>query len=636
MDHQEKNIVIEDKIINNSNIFIIAEIGVNHNGDIKKAYKLIDNAKEIGADCVKFQYRCMKEVYATKALKLTSADLGTQYTLNLLNKFNLSLTDISNIKKYCMKKDIMFLCTPWDKKSADHLSNLNVSAYKVASADLTNHDLLEHLCKKSKPLIISTGMSTESEIKETVKLLKKYKKVKYCLLHCNSTYPAPFRDLNLSYIKKLLRYCKYVGYSGHERGIAVTLASIGFGARIIERHITLDKNMEGPDHAASLEKEEFRDLIIGIRQIEKAIGSTTDRKLSQGELINRENLSKSIYLKKDIKKGRVFNKTYFEYKSPGQGLQPNNIKRVLGKKAIIDIKKGEPLFESHFTRLTRPLKKYDFTHQWGIPVRYHDINSLLDISKPDFVEFHMSYKDMREKPSKFLHKKYDCKFIVHAPELFENDHLLDLCTDNENYRNKSIKYMKKLIDLTIKINKYFPSTSRPSIITNCGGFSRDEFMPISDRKNYYNNLISSLDEISNPKVEILPQTMAPFPWHFGGQRFQNLFMDLREIIEFCKLMKIRMCNDLSHSYLACNTFGWNYYDYIKRLAPYTGHYHISDGSDQSGEGLQIGEGTINFNKLCRIIKSQKNKITFIPEIWQGHTNNGSGFWKSLKALNGKI
>ena len=636
MDHKEKALTIDNKKITDDTVFVIAEIGVNHNGDMKKAFKLIDIAKEIGADCAKFQYRCMNETYSKNALKMTSADLGTQYTLNLLNKFNLTFNEIKRLRNYCIKKDIIFLCTPWDKKSANQLSTINVSAFKVSSADLTNHDLIEHLCKKSKTLILSTGMSTQKDIDDAVKLINKYKKVNYSLLHCNSTYPAPLQDINLKYMNKLKKYGRIVGYSGHERGVAITLASIGFGARIIERHLTLDKNMEGPDHAASLEKDEFRQLIKSIREIESALGSSSDRTLSQGELINRENLSKSIYLKTNIKKGTIFNKKHFEYKSPGQGLQPNHIYKVIGKKASIDIAKGEPLFASHFTKQIKSPKKYNFKNDWGIPVRYHDINSLLKVSQPDFVEFHMSYKDLYEDPDKFLNKEYKCKFLVHAPELFENDHLLDLCTDDKKYRDKSIKYMKKLIKLTINLNKYFPTTSKPAIITNCGGFSRDEFISVSKRNRYYDNLIKSLKELSNSNIEILPQTMAPYPWHFGGQRYQNLFMDILEIKKFCKLTKIRICNDLSHAYLACNTFGWDYYNYVKNLTPYTAHYHISDGSDLAGEGLEIGKGTINFTKLCKIIKSHKNKVSFIPEIWQGHTNNGAGFWKSLKVLNGKI
>jgi len=637
MDNKEKSLKIGNKTITNSEIFVIAEIGVNHNGDIKKAYKLIDIAKEIGADCVKFQFRCMKETYSKNALSLTSADLGTQYTLGLLNKFNLSFSEIKNICNYCNKKDILFLCTPWDKKSADLLSKINIPAYKVASADLTNHDLLEHLCKKGKNLIISTGMSTQKDIDGTIKLLNKYHtKIDYCLLHCNSTYPAPFKGLNLSYMANLAKYNKLIGYSGHERGIAVTLASIGFGARIIERHITLDRSMEGPDHVASLEKDEFKDLIIGIRQIQDALGKNEERRLSQGELINRENLSKSIFLKKDIKKGEVLKKNHFEFKSPGQGLQPNQIYRVIGKKAVKNIIKGRPLFKSDYTKSVKPIKKYIFKHNWGIPVRYHDINNLLEISQPNFVEFHMSFNDLSENPDDFLKEKYSCQFLVHAPELFDNDHLLDLCSTNKNYRKKSIQHMRNLIALTVKLNSYFPGTVKPKIITNCGGFSRDDFINVKRRDGHYNNLIDSLKMLDTSCVEILPQTMAPYPWHFGGQRYQNLFMELNEILKFCKKTKMRICNDISHSYLACNTFKWDFYEYLKSLIKLSVHYHISDGYDQSEEGLQIGEGTIDFKKICKIIKLHNKKITFIPEIWQGHTNNGEGFWKSLNLLNGKL
>ena len=179
MDYKEKALIIGNKKIKDDAIFVIAEIGVNHNGDIKKAIKLIDIAKEIGADCAKFQYRCMNETYSKNALKMTSADLGTQYTLNLLNKFNLTFSEIKRLRNYCIKKDIMFLCTPWDKKSADQLSTIDVPAYKISSADLTNHDLIEHLCKKSKPLILSTGMSTQKDIDDAIKLLNKYKKIDY-------------------------------------------------------------------------------------------------------------------------------------------------------------------------------------------------------------------------------------------------------------------------------------------------------------------------------------------------------------------------------------------------------------------------------------------------------------------------
>ena len=196
--------------------------------------------------------------------------------------------------------------------------------------------------------------------------------------------------------------------------------------------------------------------------------------------------------------------------------------------------------------------------------------------------------------------------------------------------------MQKLIEHTTNLKEYFPNSSKPKIIVNCGGFSRDRFIDKNIKKKYYDNLIRSLKIINSSEIEIIPQTMAPYPWHFGGQRYQNLFMDRNEIKKFCKKMKMRICNDVSHSYLACNTFNWDFYSYIEDLRDVTTHYHISDGIETSGEGLQIGCGTIDFEKLCRIIKNHKETITFIPEVWQGHTNNGEGFWKSLNFLDKKL
>ena len=156
------------------------------------------------------------------------------------------------------------------------------------------------------------------------------------------------------------------------------------------------------------------------------------------------------------------------------------------------------------------------------------------------------------------------------------------------------------------------------------------------KNSYYENLIKSINELDLEGVEILPQTMAPYPWHFGGQRYQNLFMDIKEIVDFNKKSGIRVCHDISHSFLACNKFKWDHAAYTKILAPLTAHYHISDGHGVDGEGLQIGQGDIDFEKLLPIINKYSQNASFIPEVWQGHTNNGEGFWISLKKLEGRL
>jgi N-acetylneuraminate synthase len=394
--------------------------------------------------------------------------------------------------------------------------------------------------------------------------------------------------------------------------------------------------MEGPDHSASLEYDDFKKLVEGIREVELSLGTKKDRVVTQGELINRENLSKSIYAKSDIQRGETFTKNMFEIKSPGSGLNPQYLNKIIGYKAIRDIKKGKALFKSDLGGLVRVKKTYSFNRTWALPVRFHDINSLMENTKPDSVEFHMSFKDITEDLSQFLTQKYSCEYIVHAPELFENDHLLDLCTPNEDYRKKSIANLQRVIDKTKTMQKYFPKTKIPQIVVHCGGFTKDEVLALESRQDYYKNLIDSINQLNLNGVELLPENMAPFPWLFGGQRYQNIFIDPDEIIEFCKQTKLKICQDISHSHLACNKFKWDHLEYTKKLAPYTAHYHISDGTGVDGEGIQIGDGDVDFESIYSIINELSPTASFIPEVWQGHKNNGEGFWVSLERMEGKI
>ena len=255
---------INNFCIGSRETFIISEIGNNHNGSFEKAIQMIDDSIEIGVDCVKFQMRHIDEVYRSRSLKKDGEDLGTEYVIDLLKRFELSLEEHRKISEYCSQKEILYMCTAWDAKSVDVLETFGISAYKVASADLTNMPLLDKLSLTEKPLILSTGMSKENEIQKTVSFLNS-KNVSFALLHCNSTYPAPLHDINLNWMSKLKEIHPITGYSGHERGINVSLGAVALGANIIERHYTLDRKMEGPDHAASLLKNEFTALVKGIR-----------------------------------------------------------------------------------------------------------------------------------------------------------------------------------------------------------------------------------------------------------------------------------------------------------------------------------------------------------------------------------
>ena len=222
-----------------------------------------------------------------------------------------------------------YLCSPWDEPSVDALAEFGVPAIKLASADLCNPYLIRKAASLGKPLILSTGMSFEHEIVRAVELVDELA-IPYALLHCNSTYPAPEADIQLRYLARLRELHGIVGYSGHERGTAVTIAAVALGAKIVERHITLDRSMEGPDHLASLEPDEFRSMVEGIRQVEKALPWTgPGRHASQGELLNRENLAKSVVAARDIAQGEAFTVEALRVASPGQGLAPYKLPDIV-------------------------------------------------------------------------------------------------------------------------------------------------------------------------------------------------------------------------------------------------------------------------------------------------------------------
>lgn len=615
--------------------FVIAEIGNNHNGSFVRAKKMIDMASDFGVDCVKFQLRNMSEVYRKKTLKKDGEDLGTEYVLDLLERFQLTFEEQKELSEYCKKKGLLYLCTPWDTSSVKMLNKINVPAYKVASADLTNLPLLNSLCETHKPLILSTGMSTEAEIKTTVNYLNK-RSAQFVLLHCNSTYPAPFHDINLEWIHSLKKIHPLIGYSGHERGIAVSLAARAFGACVIERHFTLDRNMEGPDHAASLESKEFADLVRGIREIEEAIGQGNKRNVSQGEMINRENLGKSLVANRNISIGDIIESSDIKVRSPGQGISPQYFEDLIGRKILRNMKEEDFFFPSDLNGNRIEPKDYSFDHKWGVPVRYHDFSEYSNKINPDLYEFHLSYSDLDLDISKYIKNTYDCDFVVHAPELFSESRLMDLANPDDEYRNDSIKETQRVIDITRNLKKYFPKTKKPLIVANIGGFSMDAPLNKNEMDKYYDRFQKSLEILDMDGVELIPQTMAPFPWHFGGQRYQNMFLHIEDIIIYCKKLGLRMCFDISHARLACNHFEIDFYDYAKKIAPFTAHIHLGDALGVNGEGLQIGDGDIDFKKLNKILLTGCPNASFIPEIWQGHKNGGEGFWIALEKLENLI
>lgn len=343
-----KTIKIANKEIGEGKpVFIIAEAGVNHNGKLDLAKRLIDVAKEAGVDAVKFQ-TFKTELNVSKTTKMASyqeKNTGKKQTMyEMLKKLELTEENFKELKKYCDNKGMIFLSTPHSNEwSVNVLEKLNVLAYKIASGDIVNFPFLKYVAEKQKPIILSTGMSYLEEVTEAINVIKTAGNDKIITLQCTTEYPCPIEHANLKIIKTLKEKCgTLVGYSDHTTSTVVPATAAVFGASLIEKHFTLDRGMEGPDHKASLEPKELYEMVQNIRTIEKALGSSI-KVPTKNEIEIAKVVRKSIVAYTNIKAGQIINKDMLIIKRPGTGLHSKYLNDVMGKKAKQDIKKDETI-----------------------------------------------------------------------------------------------------------------------------------------------------------------------------------------------------------------------------------------------------------------------------------------------------
>ncbi|MCU4158144.1 N-acetylneuraminate synthase [Carboxylicivirga sp. A043] len=327
---------------------IIAEAGVNHNGDIELAKQLIEVAADCGADFVKFQtfkadQLVSREAEQAEYQKQNTGKSESQY--DMLKRLELSDDEHLLLKEHCIKYNIKFLSTGFDHDSLNFLNSMGMELWKIPSGELTNLPYLEFMASQSQPLILSSGMATKEEINDAIEVLtsKGKSKDEITVLHCTTEYPTPMEEVNLKALHDLAQSfgCK-VGYSDHTKGIEVPIASVALGATVIEKHFTLDNSLPGPDHKASLEPEEFKNMVKGIRNIERALG-TGNKAPTPSELKNKAIARKSIHLRSDLCEGHILTAGDLEMKRPGDGISPMRMYDVIGKKTKRSIDQGSLL-----------------------------------------------------------------------------------------------------------------------------------------------------------------------------------------------------------------------------------------------------------------------------------------------------
>lgn len=325
-------------------VYIIAEAGVNHNGSFDLACRLVDAVKRAGADCIKFQTFISKNLVSHNAQKADYQKASTGKTdsqLEMIKKLELSFSDFEKLKGYCENVGIRFLSTPFDLESIAFLDTLDMPFWKVPSGEITNLPYLLAIAKTKKPVVMSTGMCEMDEIQAAMDVLKTNGAPAITLLHCNTEYPTPFEDVNLNAMKTMREHFGVdVGYSDHTKGIEVPIAAVALGATVIEKHFTLGRNMEGPDHKASLEPDELTVMVTCIRNIEKALGNGV-KTVSPSEKKNLAIARKSIVACRTIKAGELLTEENITVKRPGNGISPIHWFDVLGQKAKQDFAEDE-------------------------------------------------------------------------------------------------------------------------------------------------------------------------------------------------------------------------------------------------------------------------------------------------------
>ena len=325
-------------------VCIIAEAGVNHNGDFALAKQMVDVAKEAGVDYIKFQTFVPEKLvskFAEKADYQKETTGAGESQLQMLQKLTLTNDNFKDLKEYCQEVDIGFISTPFDLESIDFLESFDMDLWKIPSGEVTNLPYLEKIAKTGRKVVMSTGMCETQEIKDAVKVLESNGSGKIILLHCNTQYPTPFEHVNLSAMKTINEETgKEVGYSDHTQGLEVPIAAVAMGATVIEKHFTLDKEMEGPDHKASLNPQELKAMVEAIRHIEMATGDGI-KEPSLSEKANKAVARKSIVAARNIKQGEILTEENLTVKRPGSGISPMRWHELLGTNAVRDFMEDE-------------------------------------------------------------------------------------------------------------------------------------------------------------------------------------------------------------------------------------------------------------------------------------------------------
>jgi len=604
-------------MINPQRNFLIAEIGINHNGNIDTARKLIHEAAIAGVSAVKFQYRNLSRTYGE-----SSNEIGDEILKKEISENFISPQDILSLLEYGKNEKLKVGISFFDVEDVkDFNSNIaEFDFFKIPSVELTNLELINALLKFNKVVFISTGAHSEEEIERAFSALPNSG---WIPLHCVSNYPVIDINAKLGYIEFMRnKWGRDVGYSSHDKDWEVCLLAIARGVRIIERHITLDKNAIGLDHSTSSTPEEFHRLSTFLAHSDLILSGNSPRSANQGELINRQNLGKSFFALREINENEKVEFNDFAYRHPNTGVSRFRFGQLIGQPITRSLKRGDVLAESNL--LPREVLDYQTIATCNklsisLPIRLHDYLSISRAFDLKNYELHLSFGEL-DKLQNFSPDDPTHKFSIHLPDYVNSKHLINPFSINQELRRDSREAFSKVANFASRLlagqNEQVLLVSSLSIID-------------TNKEDFYSECKVLQDEFASRGLTLCFQWLPPFAWYFGGSEPLAVFNN-EEDLPFILKNNLNICLDTSHLLMGASFFGFKPDFIVDQLANLIKHYHFADARGFDGEGYQLGQGDINhLDFLMDIVARPEVKVV---EVWQGHLDLYAGFYEALKSI----
>ena len=599
-------------------IKIIAEIGINHDGDADKAMALIKAASNSGVWGVKFQYRNLENAYADDAKQIGDEMLLTEIRRNYLSPETiLSLT--GQAKQLGLAVGISFFDTQDMLDFADELASFDF--FKVPSVELSNIELVNSMLRLDKPVYLSLGCHNEAEIDEAI---SQFKGDNWLALHCVSNYPVSLTNARLGYLKHMAnKWQRPFGYSSHDNDWEVTLIAMSMGARVIERHITFDKLANGLDHTTSSTPEEFVRMKMFADHMALLMAGDGPRVANQGELLNLQNLGRSFYAKQPISAGETIKPEQLVFRSPRVGLGQNEIQPFLKHPTVREVAPGQVLSRSVFEK-TPPVSDaaIDFarSRKFAIPVRLHDLASIEQKFPVGAYEFHLSYGEVLSEIDAKQYKA-DNRYSIHLPDYINSTQLMDPFSADALQAERSYNILQRTVDFADALQQH---TGQHVPIVGSFSVVHDSI------EQFYQQHSQLVERFRQKGVSILPQWLPPIAWYFGGSVKLEAVNQPRDV-ELIEQYQLPICMDVCHLCMGDSVFDFEATEVIKRLSGFIRHVHIADAAGIDGEGLHFGEGdTKNMPAISSVMDLDCMKVI---EVWQGHLDEGAGFAKALNRLS---